>query len=81
MGQTHRLRHFCPPIPRNPARRAKHMEAVMAHIRIVDVPCGYGKSSRIVSSFDKREKYIAVVPYLSEVQRFIADARCHRAKA
>jgi len=47
----------------------------MAHIRIVDIPCGYGKSSRIVSNFDKREKYVAVVPYLSEVDRFIAEAR------
>lgn len=47
----------------------------MAHIRIIDLPCGYGKSSRITRSFDKRENYIAVVPYLSEVARFISDAR------
>ena len=46
----------------------------MAHIRIVDVPCGYGKSSQILRSFDKQEKYIAVVPYLSEVDRFVEDA-------
>ncbi len=46
----------------------------MAHIRIVDLPCGYGKSLRILRSFDKRQKYIAVVPYLSEVDRFIKDA-------
>lgn len=46
----------------------------MAHIRIIDLPCGYGKSSRILRSFDKRQKYIAVVPYLSEVDRFIKDA-------
>ena len=49
----------------------------MAHIRIIDLPCGYGKSSRITNSFDKRENYIAVVPYLSEVTRFITDAREH----
>lgn len=47
----------------------------MAHIRIIDMPCGYGKSSHIVNSFDKQEKYIAVVPFLSEVDRFIEDAR------
>ncbi|MBY6158053.1 hypothetical protein [Pseudooceanicola nitratireducens] len=47
----------------------------MAHIRIVDMPCGYGKSSLILNTFDRREKYIAVVPYLTEVQRFIPDAR------
>lgn len=47
----------------------------MAHIRIVDKPCGYGKSSQIFKEFDKRENYIAVVPYLSEVTRFITDAQ------
>lgn len=47
----------------------------MPHIRIVDKPCGYGKSTQINRSFNKREKYIAVVPYLSEVERFIEGAR------
>lgn len=46
----------------------------MALIRIVDFPCSYGKSSHILQSFDKRQKYIAVVPYLSEVNRFIKNA-------
>lgn len=35
----------------------------MVHIRIIDMPCGYGKSTRIVNSFDKQENYIVVVPY------------------
>lgn len=47
----------------------------MAHIKLVDLPCGYGKSTRINGSFDKREKYITVVPYIDEVKRFISDAR------
>ncbi|WP_109312651.1 hypothetical protein [Ruegeria sp. AU67] len=47
----------------------------MPHITIVDKPCGYGKSTEINRSFKKQEKYIAVVPYLSEVERFIEDAR------
>jgi hypothetical protein len=47
----------------------------MAHIRIIDRPCGYGKSTLINRCFNKREKYIAVVPYLSEVSRFVSDAR------
>ena len=47
----------------------------MPHIKIIDVPCGYGKSTRIINSFDKRKKYIAVVPYLSEAKRFAEDAR------
>ncbi|WP_170603141.1 MULTISPECIES: hypothetical protein [unclassified Ruegeria] len=47
----------------------------MSHIRIVDMPCGYGKSTEINRSFKKSEKYVAVVPYLSEVDRFIKGAR------
>jgi len=47
----------------------------MAHIRIVDLPCGYGKSSQIFKQFDKRQNYAVVVPYLSEVDRFIIDAK------
>ncbi|WP_171122399.1 MULTISPECIES: hypothetical protein [unclassified Ruegeria] len=47
----------------------------MSQIRIVDMPCGYGKSTQINRSFKKQEKYIAVVPYLSEVERFIKGAR------
>lgn len=47
----------------------------MSHIRIVDKPCGYGKSTQINRSFIKGEKYIAVVPYLSEVDRFVEGAR------
>ncbi len=47
----------------------------MPHITIADKPCGYGKSTEINRSFNKSEKYIAVVPYLSEVERFIKGAR------
>ncbi|WP_171210334.1 MULTISPECIES: hypothetical protein [unclassified Ruegeria] len=47
----------------------------MPHITIVDKPCGYGKSTEINRNFKKSEKYIAVVPYLSEVERFIKGAR------
>jgi hypothetical protein len=47
----------------------------LAHIIIKDTPCGYGKSSRILAGFDKREKYIAVLPYLSEVDRFVTEAQ------
>lgn len=49
----------------------------MAHITIVDLPCGYGKSSRIVRKLDKREKYVLVVPYLSEIDRFVEEAERH----
>jgi hypothetical protein len=47
----------------------------MAHIKIIDQPCGWGKSTRILDSFEKPEKYIVVAPYLSEVQRYIEGAK------
>jgi len=46
----------------------------MTHIRIVDRPCGYGKSTEILASYKKTENYITVVPTLSEIDRFIAGA-------
>ena len=47
----------------------------MTHIKIVDRPCGHGKSTEILGSLNKKEKYLAVVPSLSEVSRFIEGAR------
>jgi hypothetical protein len=64
-------------IPQKPGLTDQEQEAHMAHIQIIDLPCGYGKSSMITASFDKRKKYIAVVPYLSEVSRFKTDAKRH----
>lgn len=46
----------------------------MTHIRIVDRPCGYGKSSEILSRFRKGENYLTVVPSLSEIDRYIEGA-------
>ncbi|MFD0980681.1 hypothetical protein [Tropicimonas aquimaris] len=46
----------------------------MTHIRIIDMPCGWGKSSQILSRFEKGEKYLTVVPSLSEVGRYIDGA-------
>ena len=46
----------------------------MGHIQLVDMPCGWGKSTIILKSFKKQEKYIAVLPYLSEVDRFVEGA-------
>jgi hypothetical protein len=47
----------------------------LTHIIIKDVPCGYGKSTYITRNFDRREKYIVVLPYLSEVDRFKEEAQ------
>lgn len=47
----------------------------MAHITIKDRPCGWGKSTEIANSFLPGEKYIAVLPFLSEVDRIIKRAK------
>ncbi|WP_312806543.1 hypothetical protein [Agrobacterium cavarae] len=43
-------------------------------INIIDQPCGTGKTTRMLSSFQEGEKYLVVVPLLSEVQRVVRDA-------
>ncbi len=47
----------------------------MTHIQIIDMPCGYGKSSRMLANFKPEEKYLVALPYLSEVDRFVEGAR------
>lgn len=49
----------------------------MTHIRIVDRPCGYGKSTEILASYKKTQKYITVVPTLAEIDRFIDGTRAN----
>ena len=48
----------------------------MKPIRIVDRPCGTGKTSDLLTSFKPHEKYIVIVPYLTEVDRVVSDAVC-----
>lgn len=43
-------------------------------IKIIDRPCGFGKTTQILKSFEEDKKYLVVVPYLTEVDRFISDA-------
>lgn len=45
-----------------------------AAVRIIDRPCGSGKTSHILKSFKSDRKYVVVVPTLDEVQRVIDDA-------
>lgn len=47
----------------------------MAHITIKDRPCGWGKSTEITESFRAGERYIAVVPFLSEAERIAGRAK------
>ena len=46
----------------------------MTTITITDRPCGYGKTTDILASFKPDEKYIVVLPFLSEVERVIKGA-------
>ena len=40
-------------------------------ITIKDYPCGSGKTTAMLKSFNKQEKYLVITPYLSEVERVI----------
>jgi hypothetical protein len=51
-------------------------EFILKPIRIVDRPCGTGKTSDLLTSFKPHEKYIVIVPYLTEVDRVVSDAVC-----
>lgn len=42
-------------------------------ITIQDYPCGSGKTTRMINSFKPEEKYLVILPYLSEVDRVIED--------
>lgn len=43
-------------------------------IKIIDRPCGTGKTTEILRSFKLGQRYLVVVPLLSEVERVINDA-------
>jgi hypothetical protein len=45
-----------------------------ATITIKDYPCGSGKTTSMIKSFKQKEKYLVILPYLSEVDRIIEDA-------
>jgi len=44
------------------------------NIKIIDRPCGTGKTTRLLKSFNENDKYIVVLPLLSEVNRVINEA-------
>ena len=43
-------------------------------ITVKDYPCGSGKTTAMLESFNKQEKYLVITPYLSEVERVIEQA-------
>lgn len=47
----------------------------MPEIRFLDKPCGSGKTIEAISKLDPIKKYLIVVPFLSEVERWKAEAR------
>ena len=44
-------------------------------IKIIDYPCGSGKTTRMIEGFRPENKYLVVVPYLTEVTRVIEDSK------
>ena len=47
---------------------------VQPAIRVVDRPCGSGKTTSLLGSFSKDGKYLVIVPFLTEVDRVITHA-------
>ena len=45
-----------------------------AHVRIIDRPCGSGKTTQLLRSFQPDRRYLVVVPLLSEVDRVLDQA-------
>ena len=46
-----------------------------ATITIKDYPCGSGKTTTMIKSFKEEEKYLVILPYLSEVDRVILKSK------
>ena len=44
-------------------------------IKIIDKPCGSGKTTTMINGFNNSEKYLVIVTLLSEVDRVIAQSK------
>ena len=44
-------------------------------IKIEDYPCGSGKTTRMIENFKEDQKYLVILPLLSEVDRVIEAAK------
>ena len=40
-------------------------------IKIIDKPCGSGKTTAMINNFNNQDKYLVIVPLLSEVDRIV----------
>ena len=44
-------------------------------IKIIDKPCGSGKTTAMINNFNNNEKYLVIVPLMSEVERVIEQSK------
>jgi hypothetical protein len=44
-------------------------------VTIIDQPCGTGKTSNMLNSFETDKKYLVVLPYISEINRLISHTK------
>ena len=43
-------------------------------IKIIDKPCGSGKTTAMINGFNNNDKYLVIVPLLSELERVIKQS-------
>ena len=44
-------------------------------IKIIDKPCGSGKTTAMISNFNNQDKYLVIMPLLSEVDRIVEGSK------
>ena len=44
-------------------------------IKIIDYPCGSGKTTRMIEGFRPENKYLVILPLLTEVDRVIEGSK------
>lgn len=44
-------------------------------IKIIDQPCGSGKTTAMINNFNNQDKYLVIVPLLSEVDRIVEGSK------
>ena len=44
-------------------------------IKIIDYPCGSGKTTRMIENFNEDQKYLVILPLLSEIKRVIKASK------
>ena len=44
-------------------------------IKIIDKPCGSGKTTAIINNFNNQDKYLVIVPLVSEVDRIVKGSK------